>query len=156
MSLGEAIKPAGNRTSTSLVLLLYKPTIQILTKLHPFLKSTSYTDQLKMDSFSAAPSGEQVKLYQDMSSKFHRVCSQVVLLNNKIVDYQTRYDRALERGQRSLRYVLRLQMMSVECVRNCVYEYAHRTGQQIEQMQEHLIQAGLMQEDYTDEDMDTY
>jgi hypothetical protein len=91
---------------------------------------------------------EMISNYKQLTTKFQKACDQVVLLNNHIVDFQTRYDRAVANNQRSYRYVLRLRLMSIEGVRNCIYEYARFTGDKIEQMQETLINQGLMDPEY--------
>lgn len=94
------------------------------------------------------------KQYQVVSTKFKKACSQVISLNNQIIDCQTRYDRAVSNQQRSYRYVLRLRLMSIEGVRNCIYEYARIKGQEIEDLQDKLIAAGVMEPEYevTDEE----
>ena len=102
-------------------------------------------------AFCPSSYSQQIKHYNQLTAKFRKACHQVILLNNKIVDCQTRYDRAVDRGQRSYRYVLRLELMSVEGVRNSIYEYAGQIGEQIEALQEELIDAGHMEEEYQDE-----
>lgn len=90
----------------------------------------------------------EVKAYHQLTLKFKKSCSQVIHLNNMITDVQTRYDRALTNGQTSYRYVLRLRLMSLEGVRNCIYEYARQKGDEIDQLQEQLMLAGHMEAEY--------
>jgi len=91
---------------------------------------------------------DEVKAYHELTLKFKKSCSQVIHLNNLITDVQTRYDRALSKGQTSYRYVLRLRLMSLEGVRNCIYEYARQKGDDIDQMQEQLMLSGHLEAEY--------
>ena len=56
--------------------------------------------------------------------RFKKACEQVILLNGKLEGLQRRYDKARQENHRTFRYNLRLQMASVEGVRNAYYEYA--------------------------------
>jgi hypothetical protein len=46
--------------------------------------------------------------------KFKRSCEQIVLLNDKLDDLQTRYDTAKRDDRRSFRYPLRLKIAVVD------------------------------------------
>ena len=92
-------------------------------------------------------------LYHQLQTKFHKACSQVILLNNQIQDAQIRYDRAVKQGNKSYRYLGRLKLATLESVRNVIYEYAARVGDEIDDLQDRLVDMGLMEEEY--EPMDT-
>lgn len=63
--------------------------------------------------------------------RFKKACEQVVLLNDKLMGLQVRYDRARQENSRSFRYNLRLRMATVEGVRNAYYEYACEQAERI-------------------------
>ena len=67
--------------------------------------------------------------------KFQKACQQVRQMNKKIESLQVRYDRAKRDHQKSFRYTLRLQMATVEGVRNAFYQYACKVGADIEELQ---------------------
>ena len=67
--------------------------------------------------------------------KFQKACQQVRQMNKKIENLQIRYDRAKRDHQKSFRYTLRLQIATVEGVRNAFYEYACKVGAEIEELQ---------------------
>ena len=56
--------------------------------------------------------------------RFRRACEQIILLNNSLEDLQLRYDKARVDNHKSFLYNLRLQMATVEGVRNSYNEYA--------------------------------
>ena len=101
-----------------------------------------------------------------LDMKFRRACDQILLLNNQIDDLQTRYNRAMKANRRSFRYSLRLQLATLEGVRNMFYEYASRRADELEGLQTQLIEAGgdpddsveweeVTEEDNTDRNDDT-
>jgi len=94
----------------------------------------------------------QVEQLHELLKKFEAACRQIILLNNQLIDMQTRYDRAAAAGHRAFRYILRLRLMSVEGVRNCIYEYARNKGEEIEEMQTILIEAGIIDVEYEQAD----
>ena len=94
-----------------------------------------------------------VENYTLLQSKFKSACSQVILLNNKIVDANVRYKRASQQGNKAYLYSGRLQLMTLEGVRNTIYEYAARLADVIDEEQEKMVAMGIMQEEY--EPMDT-
>ena len=80
---------------------------------------------------------ENIQVYtalQEVEFRFKRACEQVILLNGKLEGLQRRYDKARQDNQRSFRYNLRLQMASVEGVRNAYYEYACEKAEEIAEL----------------------
>ena len=87
-----------------------------------------------------------------LDKKFRRACRQIVLLNNKLEGLQVRYDRAYKVNRRSFRYSIRLQLATLEGMRNMFYEYACRRADELEALQDQLVDAGVMSD--TEEDID--
>ena len=88
-----------------------------------------------------------VQRIKTMDRKFKRACSNILMLNQRIEDKQARYSRAYRINQRSWRYTLRLQLATMEGMRNMFYEYAHRHADELEILQHSLVQAGVLSED---------
>ena len=86
--------------------------------------------------------------YSKLQAKFQQACSQVILLNNKIVDANVRYTQASKSTNKTFMYTGRLKLMTLEGVRNTIYEYAARLADVIDEEQEKLVAMGLMQEEY--------
>lgn len=84
---------------------------------------------------------------------FRRACSQVILLNHKIEDAKTRYDRARAVRRLSFRYTNRLKLTNLEGVRNLIYEYACNQCEEIEALQAklHQLTGGVYQFEDSDE-----
>ena len=91
--------------------------------------------------------------YTKLQGKFQKACSQVILLNNQITDAQVRYNRASRQGNKAYMYQARMRLMTLEGVRNTIYQYASRMADVIDEEQEKLVAMGLMEEEY--EVMDT-
>lgn len=87
-----------------------------------------------------------------LDRKFQHSCRQIMLLNHRIKEKQRRYDRAYKEHQRSWRYTLRLQLATMEGMRNMFYEYAYRRADELEALQDELVNAGIMSD--TEEDLD--
>ena len=104
------------------------------------------------DPLNSDPQQGDLLKYRQMQKKFRHACRQVVLLNNRISDVQLRYDRAVKANKRSWRYVTRLNLASIEGVRNMFYEYACRRADELDQMQDRLINAGVILENWSMED----
>lgn len=90
-----------------------------------------------------------------LNKKFKNACNQVILLNNQIEYVQVRYDRAVKSNKRSYRYFERLRLATLEGVRNMIYEYACRRADELDEMQEQLVQEGIIDSDYDMEDNDS-
>ena len=67
----------------------------------------------------------------DSERRFKRACEQIVQLNYKMSDLQSRYSRAKAENHRSFRYSLRLRLAVVEGLRNMYYDYAHNKAQTV-------------------------
>ena len=70
----------------------------------------------------------QLEQLDELLRKFEAACRQIILLNNKIIDTQKKNDHATAAGQTPFCYILRLQLMSMEVVKNCIYENARIKG----------------------------
>ena len=88
----------------------------------------------------------EIEHYQTLQRKFRKACSQVILLNNRIQDAQIRYDRAVKANRKSYRYVGRLNLATLEGVRNMIYEYAARAADELDTMQDRFVEHGIMDE----------
>lgn len=98
-----------------------------------------------MSATTIDPSDEQMlHSFQVLDTKFRRACHHIRVMNRQIEDFQVRYDRAFASGRRSFRYTHRLKLATFEGMRNMYYEYACRRADQLEQMQNVLIQKGLV------------
>ena len=95
---------------------------------------------------------ETIAKMRVVDRKFRRSCRQIMLLNHRIKDKQARYDRAYKINQRSWRYSLRLQLATLEGMRNMFYEYAYKRADELEALQDTLVAAGVMSD--TEEDLD--
>lgn len=84
------------------------------------------------------------ELYE-VEKRFKRSCEQVVLLNGKLEGLQKRYDKARQENHRTFRYNLRLQMASVEGVRNAYYEYACEKAEKIAELR-YYVSASISQD----------
>ena len=90
-----------------------------------------------------------VSEYFQCQQKFRKACSQVILLNNQIQNAQIRYNRAVKDGNKAFRYMGRLKLATLEGVRNTIYEYAARLGEEIDAQQDRLVDMGLMEAEYS-------
>ncbi|KAI0219658.1 hypothetical protein LSAT2_028863 [Lamellibrachia satsuma] len=85
-----------------------------------------------------------------LDHKFSRSCDQIMLLNNRIDDMQSRFDCALADSQRTFRYSIRLRLATLDGVRNMFLEYATRVADQLESLQQLLVEAGQIEPDLDD------
>ena len=69
---------------------------------------------------------------------FRKACSEIILLNNKIEEIKSRFDRAKAQRRLSFRISNRLKLTALEGVRNLIYEYACAKCEEIEQLQARL------------------
>ena len=91
--------------------------------------------------------------------RFHRACSQIVLLNRHLDNLQLRYDRAHRDNMRTFRYSLRIKLSALEGVRNMYVEYASMKADELMDLQCQLLeQTTLSGEDsdseYEEEEFD--
>lgn len=99
-------------------------------------------------------SNQALATFRMTDRKFRRACQQIRLLNHRIEDAQIRYDRAYKTNRRSFRYTCRLQLATLEGMRNMFYEYACNRADELEALQEDLIAAGLISDSSdTEEEM---
>lgn len=99
-------------------------------------------------------SNQALSTFRLTDRKFRRACQQIRLLNHRIEDAQVRYDRAYKTNRRSFRYTCRLQLATLEGMRNMFYEYACSRADELEALQEDLIAAGLISDSSdTEEEM---
>ena len=75
----------------------------------------------------------------DSERCFKRACQQIVHLNDKMSDLQSRYSKAKLQNQRSFRYSLRLRLAAVEGMRNMYYDYAHIKAQTVAELRKQLF-----------------
>ena len=85
--------------------------------------------------------------FHAQDGKFRRACKEIRQLNHRLEDKQIWYDRAYSQNMRSARYTLRLQLATMEGMRNIFYEYASRLADELEEIQDQLISAGLVGDD---------
>ena len=97
------------------------------------------------------------KTIADKERRFHRACSQIVLLNRHLDNLQLRYDHAHRDNMRTFRYSLRIKLSALEGVRNMYVEYASMKADEVTDLQCQLLeQRTLAAEDsdslYDDDD----
>lgn len=109
--------------------------------------------QIHQTYIMATNDEQMLASFQHLDTKFRRACHHIRVLNRQIEDVQIRYDRAFSSGRRSFRYAHRLKLATFEGMRNMFYEYACRRADELEEMQNALIQKGLVA-DSDDEDSD--
>ena len=91
-----------------------------------------------MDSIST-----QIELLKT-NIQFESVCEQIRLLNQRLDALHTRYSRACNENHKRGRYTLRLQVSTLENIRNMFVEYASSKADQLIRLQ---CQLGGLQED---------
>ena len=89
-----------------------------------------------------------IKKIQHVDRKFRRARKQILVLNSQIESLIVRYQRSSQEGKKAFRCATRLQVTTVEGVRNMFYEYARLQCQDMDDLQCHLKQ--LTGEEYDD------
>lgn len=135
----------GKQSTASLLSLEYKPP-QLL------LSTTTQTDQTSVNMEATQNHQEIIGKMRVLDRKFRHSCRQIMLLNHRIKDEKMRYSRAYKGNQRSWRYTLRLQLATLEGMKNVYYEYAYRRADELEALQDQLVAEGLMSD--SEEDLD--
>ena len=79
-----------------------------------------------------------------LERKFRRACRQGIILNNKITDLKVRYYRALEVNSKSFLATLRLQLNTIEHVRDMYNNYAYQKFDELEAIQDQLVSLGVL------------
>ena len=87
---------------------------------------------------------------QDAERRFFQCCQQIVLIDQKLDIVQTRYNRADSDNFRSMRYSIRLQLATIEGVRNAYYEYAKSKAQEMARLRQELFGVDTAVEDYVE------
>lgn len=82
------------------------------------------------------------KQLASIEKRFLLCCQQITLVDQKLDALQARYTRANQQNNKSARYSLRLQIATMEGIRNIYYQYAKAKGLQIA-----AIRRGLYDED---------
>lgn len=97
---------------------------------------------------------EMIFTMRRMERRFKRVCRQLVLMNNNIRAVKARYDRAVKVDRKTIRYNLRLRILSMEGVRNMFWDYAETRADQLDEMEKELKDRyGINWDDVSDEAM---
>ena len=65
---------------------------------------------------------------------------QIILLNNRIESYKTRYHRAIEANRHSFLYSIRIQLQVLEITRNLFYDSAKNISMIIEGHQQKFLE----------------
>ena len=74
----------------------------------------------------------------DTERRFRRACEQIVQLNYKLDDLQSRYLKAKRDNHRSYRYSFRLRLAVAEGLRNMYYDYAHKKAEDVAELRKDL------------------
>jgi hypothetical protein len=80
--------------------------------------------------------------------KFRRARKQILILNEKIESLIIRYRRSMRDGRKAFKCAERLQVATIEGVRNMYYEYARRQCEIMDDLQDAL--KALTGEEYDD------
>ena len=83
---------------------------------------------------------ETIIKLKDTYKKFRTACDQVILLNNSIESAQLRFERAVRNGHQPMRYTLRMQVHTLEKVRDMIYGYSHNLATEMNKLQQMIIQ----------------
>lgn len=75
---------------------------------------------------------------RNVNKMFRKACQQVVILNNKLNQLLVHYCRAGRNGQKNHRYSRRIQIATVEGIRNMYYNYAARQCEVMDDLQDTL------------------
>ena len=89
------------------------------------------------------------------NAKFQKACDQLILLDNRERDLQTRYRRAKAEHNRSMRYSIRMQLAGVSSVKLMYYRYSEKQADIVNNLTAEVRQAyGIHHYHPTEEDMD--
>ena len=87
-----------------------------------------------------------IQILRQNTKKFQLACKQVQLLNNQIQALEHRFAQAKVNGMKSLWYPLKLKISSLEGVRNMFYTYSMMRAEELDDLHQHLVESGMMQE----------
>lgn len=93
---------------------------------------------------------QQYQRLVSIEKRFLLCCHQITLVDQRLDSLQIRYDRASQARNRTLRYSLRLQIATVEGVRNMYYLYAKIKGAEIAKMRRDLFDEDVDVHDYVE------
>ena len=93
---------------------------------------------------------QQFRHLDEMERRFRLCCHQINLVDQKLDALQVRYIRANRDEHRSVRYSLRLQIATVEGVRNIFYQYAKVKGAEIARIRRGLFNEDVDVHDYVE------
>lgn len=85
-----------------------------------------------------------------IEKRFLLCCQQITLVDQKLDALQVRYIRANQINDRSARYSLRLQIATMEGMRNIYYQYAKVKGMQIAEIRRGLFDEDVEVNDYVE------
>ena len=81
------------------------------------------------------PTHDLILKIRHVDRKFRRARAQIVILNNRIEALLVRYKRSARDKRKSLNNAGRLQIATVEGVRNMYYEYAKQQCEVMDELQ---------------------
>ena len=87
---------------------------------------------------------------KELERRFLLCCQQINLVDQKLDALQVRYIRASRDEHRSVRYSLRLQIATVEGVRNIFYQYAKVKGAEIARIRRGVFDEDVDVHDYVE------
>ena len=104
-------------------------------------QTTSATTKMRATKVTGSRRNTLDKRFSLMDSerRFKRACEQIVQLNYKMSDLQSRYSKAKNENHRSFRYSLRLRLAVVEGLRNMYYDYAHNKAQTVADLRREMF-----------------
>ena len=85
-----------------------------------------------------------------IEKKFLLCCQQIVLVDQKLDSLQVRYKRVNKNNDRSARYSIRLQIATMEGMRNIYYQYAKFKGLEIAEKRRELFDEEADVQDYVE------
>lgn len=85
-----------------------------------------------------------------IEKRFLLCCQQITLVDQKLDALQIRYMRANQRNDRRARYSLRLQIATMEGMRNIYYQYAKVKGIEIAEVRRVLFDEDVDVHDYVE------
>ena len=93
---------------------------------------------------------------RQLEDKLYKACDQLVLIERKMQDMTIRLNRAIQDGNRSMRYNRRLHIITLEGVRAAFYVYAETAADKITELRcqlegdEILLRDDPYDSDYSD------
>ena len=122
-----------------------------------FVLSTFKFSRFLLGCFKMAAVDMEVMFAQirSLDWKFQHSCNQILILNSRIEDAQSRFDHAITSRQSTFRYSIRLRLVTLEGIRNMFYEYASRVSERLESLQHQLAEAGPYEMEYDGEAFDS-